>query len=293
MNRLLAFIGALIFAFLSVASACSAAPLEGIRFTLEPQRGSESIEGSFRSDRGVHENNWSTGFRPSELAGLDLAGFHGAGSRPLRFALVREAGRLDCSGQGGESYAAGYCSFTTNPAFAQLLESRGFGRPTDEQAFGMAAVNVRHELIDAIGAAHIPTPQVSNPLNSLIALSALNVTGDYIAEMVRAGYRPASIDSLIQFKALNITPEWIAGFVRIGYGNLPGDQLVQLKALGVTPQFIAGFERIGYRHLPVYQLVQLKAMNITPEFVQRVEAADDSRPPVDKLVQLKAFSRRN
>jgi hypothetical protein len=291
MNRCVAFLAALLLAFISISSACTAQPAEWIRFTLEPKASDPAtIQASFRSEgRGDHENSWSTGFRPSDFVGLDVAGFRGSGGRPLRFAVIREAGRLDCSGNGGESYAGGYCSFTANPTFSQLLESRGVGRPTQEQALGLMAVNARHDLVDAIAAARYPALSIEN----LIALSALNVSGAYISEMARVGYRPANIESLIQFKALNITPEWIAGFVRIGYGGLPGDEFVQLKALDITPEFIASFDRIGYRHLPVDQLVQLKAMNITPEFVQRVAAADASLPPVDKLVQLKAFGRRH
>lgn len=288
MNRLFAIIGALLLAFISVSSACTAAPGAWIHFTLEPQRGSDSIRASFQNnERARHDNSWSTDFRPAELSGLDLAGFRGAGSRPLRFAVIREAGRLDCLGHGGESYAAGNCSFTADPAFTQLLESRDIGRPTDEQAFGLMAVNARRETIDALAAARYPMPSIDN----LMALSALGVSGAYINGMARAGYRPDSIEALIQFKALEITPEWISGFVRIGYAKLPADELVQLKALDITPDFIAGFDRVGYRHLPVDQLVQLKALNITPEFVQRVAAADASLPPVEKLVELKTFGR--
>jgi hypothetical protein len=290
MNRVFAFIGALMLAFISVSSACTAAPGQWVHFTIEPEHGTDRIRTSFqREERGRHENNWSTGFRPSELVGLDVAGFRGAGNRPLRFAVIREAGRLDCSGHGGDSYAAGYCSFTPDAGFAQLLERRGIGRPTQEQAFGLMAVNARRELIDAVAAARYPTPSMDN----LMALSALGVDGQYIGEMARAGYRPPSIDALIQFKALGITPQWIGGFVRIGYANLPADELVQLKALDITPEFIAAFDRIGYRHLPVDKLVQLKAMDITPDFVQRVAAVDASLPPVDKLVQLKAFGERH
>ena len=288
MNRALAFIGAVILAFISVSSACTAAPGQWVHFTIEPEHGSDRIRTSFqREERGRHENNWSTGFRPSELVGLDLAGFRGAGSRPLRFAVIREAGRLDCSGHGGESYAAGYCSFTPDPGFAQLLERRGIGRPTQEQAFGLMAVNARREVIDAVAAAHYPTPSIDD----LMGLSALGVDGRYISEMASAGYRPPNIDALIQFKALEITPQWIGQFVRIGYAKLPVDELVELKALDITPEFIAGFDRIGYRHLPVDQLVQLKALGITPEFVERIDAVDASRPSIEKLVQLKAFGR--
>ena len=290
MNRFFALIGALLFAFISVSSACTAAPVETIHFILQTEHGSDLIHADFRSgSRPNHDNNWSTGFRPSDLAGLDLAGFRGAGSRPLRFAVIREAGRLDCSGQGGQSYAAGDCNFTPDAGFIRLLESRGIGRPSDEQSMALMAVNARRGVIEAVSAAHYPTPSIDN----LMALSALGVDGAYIRDMAAAGYRPKSIDSLIQFKALNITPAWIAGFARIGYANLPGDELVQLKALDITPEFIAGFDRIGYHRLPVDQLVQLKALNITPEFVQRVAAVDSAPPPVDKLVELKTFGKRH
>jgi hypothetical protein len=280
---------ALLFAFVSVSSACMAAPSEWIAFDLKAQSDRQEIHANFRHEsRGRDRNNWSNGFKPSELIGLDVAGFYSAGSRPLRFAVVRESGRLDCAGNGGSARAIGDCSFTPNAGFNELLAGRGIARPSREQSFAMTAVDVHRELIDAVAAAHYPTPSIDN----LIALSALEVTGSYISQMASAGYRPTTLDNLIEFKALEITPEWIAGFVRIGYGNIPADELVQLKALEITPDFIAGFDRVGYRHLPIDQLVQLKALNITPEFVQRVAAVDATLPPVDKLVQIKMFGER-
>ena len=289
MNRALAFIGAMLLAFVSVSSACTAAPTDAIRFTLEPQGGDGgTIQASFRSEnRGKHENNWQSGFRPAELVGLDLAGFRGAGNRPLRFALIREAGRLDCGGQGGSSHASGACTFSADPGFTRLLESRGIGRPTREEAFGLMAVNARSEVIDAVAAAHYPTPSIDD----LMALSALHVDGAYISRMAQAGYRPRDIDTLVEFKALDISPEWIRGFVTIGYGGIPADDLVQLKALDITPEFIAGFDRAGYRHLSVDQLVELKALDITPEFVRSVTGSG-AQMPVEKLVEAKIFGRR-
>jgi hypothetical protein len=291
MNRSLAFIGALLLTFVSVSTTCFATPGELIRFTLEPERsGSGEIRASFRNDeRGEgHSEHWSTGFPASELTGLDMSAFRAAGTRPIGFAIVREAGRLDCSGSGGESYAHGNCRFTSDPAFASLLASRGFARPTDDEAWGLMALNVRRELIDAIAAARYPTPKV----NDLIAMSAVGVNGRYISELARAGYRPKSIDTLIEFRALGITPEWIGGFVRIGYANIPADGLVQFKALGITPDFVSGFDKVGYRHLPVDSLVQLKALGITPDFARWAASQRSSAPPVDELVQMKIFGNR-
>jgi hypothetical protein len=291
MNRRFALSCAALFTLGVVMPPAGAQPADRIRFSLEPQRGDTvKIRANFRddNDRADHDN-WSTGFRPSELVGLEVSSFRAAGSRPLHFSIVREAGRLDCAGSGGGDYAAGNCRFTDNPAFTQLLVSRGIGRPNREQAFGLMAVNARHEVIDAVAAAHYPTPTT----NDLTALAALGADGGYISEMARAGYRPNTIHSLIEFKALGITPEWIAGFARVGYANLPGEGLVQLRALGVTPEYIAGFQRLGYRDLPASQIVELKALNITPDFVRGAVGSQAAMPPVNKLVEMKMFGNRH
>jgi hypothetical protein len=263
---------------------------DGIRFSLESARHDPGeISAEFRNDKGgPRHNDWSTAFLPSELIGLEVSSFRASGTRPLHFALVREPGRLDCAGNGGNGFAGGNCRFSANPAFAQLLVSRGIGRPTGDQSFTLMAVNARRELIDAVAAAHYPTPSVDD----LVAMSALGVDGRYIGDIARGGYRPKTIHSLVEFKALGMTPEWIADFARVGYANLPGDGLVQLRALGVTPDYIAGFQRLGYRNLPVEELVQLKALDITPEFVRSTIGAQPVIPPVSKLVEYKLFGRQ-
>jgi hypothetical protein len=288
MNRYLAFFLALVFASISVSSACVAAPSDWIDFSLKTERGSDKVQASFRNDnRGHHANNWSTGFRPSELVGLDVAGFHAAGTRPLHFAIVREAGRLDCAGNGGHARAPGNCGFTTDPAFAQLLSKHGIAQPTREEAFGLVAVNVRRELIEALAAARYPTPKVDD----LIALTAVGADGRYIAGLAGAGYRPATIHGLVAFRALNVTPEWIGGFARIGYANLPADELVQLRALDISPDFVAGFDRVGYRRLPINTLVQFKAVGVTPEFAAAARQRKGSAPAVDELVRMRVLGR--
>lgn len=291
MKRILAIGIAALAATASAPGIVIAARADPIRFTLEPERGDGGkIHAEFRTENngGKDDHEWSTGFMPGDLAGLDLAGFRGAGVRPLHFAIEREAGRLDCSGRGGERHAWGDCSFSMNPQFAQLLQSRGIATPTRREGMGLLALNVRREIIDAISAARYPTPTISQ----LMALTAVGVTGDYINAMARMGYRPATLQSLVEFKALGITPEWIGGYVRAGYAGLPGEDLVQLKAMNISPEFIAGFDRAGYRHLPVSTLVQLKALDISPEFVRSASAGRSGMPPIDELVQMRIFGRR-
>ena len=116
MSRCVAFLLALLFATVTVSSACVAAASDWVSFTLQPDRGDGKIHASFRDEgRGPRDNNWSTGFLPSELVGLDVASFRASGARPLRFAIVRKAGRLDCSGSGGNSLATGNCKEPAMP----------------------------------------------------------------------------------------------------------------------------------------------------------------------------------
>jgi hypothetical protein len=290
MNRCLALLFALILSTLTVASACTAQSGDWIRFTLQPERSEKGeLHATFERKKHGADNSWSTGFKPSELIGLDISGFRSPGTRPLRFAIVRDAGRVDCAGTGGGNIAAGSCRLTPDAGFMQMLASRGIGRPTPDQQFGLIALDVHRELIDALAAARYPRPT----MDDIMGLTALQANGAYIRDLAHAGYRPASIRELIEFKALGINASWIAGFSRIGYGNISAEELVQMKALGITPEFVAGFDRIGYRHLPVDTLVQLKALNITPEFVSSAVGARASMPPVDELVQLKLFGRKH
>jgi hypothetical protein len=282
---------ALFFASISVASACIAATNDWMEFTLETERDGGQIKATFRdSDRaGSRESNWSAAFPPSQLVGLDLDGFRAVGTGPVRFAVVREPGRLDCSGQGGGSHARGSCAFTQDPAFVQYLHSRGIEAPTRGEAFGLMALGVRRDLIDALASARYPAPTIEE----LTSLTAVGVSGRYVSDLARLGYRPQRINSLVEFKALDVTPEFIGGFARIGYGNVDPGELVQMKALGITPDYVAGFQRIGYAHIPVDTLVQLKALNITPEFVRSIEPnPNGTLPSAGELMQRKIFGRR-
>ena len=287
MTKMLAFIAALLMTGVTVSSACVANSPAPLRFTIEQSRSADRLQISFkRADDEYRHNSWSSSFRPGELAGFDAAAFRAAATRPIRFTIVREGGRVDCAGNGGNAMAIGTCSLTPDRAFNDFLASRGIPRPTEDQTFGLFAVNARRELVTALAAANSPTPTV----DKLMELSAVGVTPSYISELASHGYRPASLQSLVEFGAMNITPQFIGSFARAGYSNLSPGDLVQLKALDITSEYVASFERLGYRDLPVSTLVQLKAMNVTPEFVKAVQQGG-ALPSPDRLVQIRAVSR--
>ena len=286
MTRMLAFVAALLMTAITVSSACVANSVEPLRFTIEPAGESGRVQVSFRRADQKHTNSWSSSFAPSELAGLDQGALRAAGTRLLSFAIVRDAGRVDCAGNGGNSMAIGTCRLTPDEGFNGFLAANGISRPTAEQTFGLIAVNAKRDLVAALRSSGYPTPSI----DKLMELAAVDVTPSYIRELAARGYRPQSLQSLVEFGALKITPEFIGSFARAGYSNLRPDELVQLKALDITPEFIAGFERIGYRNLPVGTLVQLKAMDVTPEFVLAVQRGG-ALPSPDRLVEIRAVSR--
>lgn len=299
MNRFLAFIAALLAAALSVSSACTAAASTRLLgFTLQENPGrSEPLQLSFRDAGKDGHHNFNSSFRSDELAGLDLASFRAGGSHPLAFALIREAGRIDCRGSGGNSLANGSCSFAPNPAFSDLLAARGIARPSLEQSYELAITAANRDLVEALAQYHYPTPSIEKlvelaavganrsymaamvssgyrpgSLENLVEMAAVGVNPVYIQAMSRAGYRNLAADDLVQMKAVGVEPEYIARLSAAGYPNLKADDLVQLRALDIDPAFIAGFARIGYAHLPIDTLVQLKALDVTPDYVQRLAA---------------------
>ena len=202
----------------------------------------------------------SSSFAVADLAGLDAARLRAAGTTPVSFALIREAGRIDCAGNAGRGRADGSCRFTENRGFSDLLAARGMRRPNVEQAYGLTMVGATRGLLDALHANRYPMPKVDD----YIAMSAVGVTPRYIRDLAAAGYRPDDSKRLIEFAAIGVTPAYLGSLARAGYANLPQEDVVQLAALDIDPEFIKGFERIGYRNLPIDTLVQLKALDVTP-----------------------------
>jgi hypothetical protein len=263
MHRSLALFYALILATVSIASTGLAANTDMLRFELS-QGGKDRLQLSLR--RNVTPNR-STGSSVElrELAGFDRAALQRQDGAPVGFALVREPGRLDCSGSTARQRANGTCRFAGDPSFISFLVASGVRRPTEGEWLDLTMVGARRSLVEALkqGRYAMPTP------SALVGLTAVGVTPDYIRDMAAHGYRPRRTDDFIPLKALDVSPAYIRSLKSIGYDRVPADQLIQLKALGITADFIASFQRRGYRNLSVSRLVQLKALGISPDDLGR------------------------
>lgn len=125
MTRMMAFIAALLMTAVAVSSACVASSVSPLRFTMEPAGNGQDVQVRFRRADSRGTDSWSSSFATSELAGLEVPSLTAAGSRPVRFAIARQAGRLDCQGKGGNSMATGSCALTPDRGFNDFLAATG------------------------------------------------------------------------------------------------------------------------------------------------------------------------
>ncbi|MEO7277450.1 MAG: hypothetical protein ABIW33_05455 [Sphingomicrobium sp.] len=286
MTRTFAFVAALLFAVISVSSACIAGPLpDSWSFELKPSlHDTSSLQlAMWQSGHDRRNNVSASSYAIRELVGLDYRAFIANGASPIAFAVVREAGRIDCAGSGGNRLVAGRCRFTPDAAFSDYLASHGIARPTRDEAFGLTMTRASRSLIEALAAAKYPRPDI----DQLTALSALDVSGRYIAELAAGGFRPGTIDELTQFAALKITPDYVEGLKRAGYPRMKASEIVEFKALDITPAYIASFARAGFPNLDIDTLVELKALNVTPDFIRSLKAHGLHPRTADQLVKLK------
>ena len=238
-----------------------------------------------RSNRGNGSSNWSTDYSLSELQGLSANQLEGRGAGPVRFALVREAGRLDCNGSAGNRVGNGTCRFTADQGFAALLQSRGVGRPDPKDSYHLAMSAVGRGHLDALAANGYPTASVSQ----LVALGIHGATPGYIQALAQSGYRLKSADSLVAFRIHGVDADYIRAMAAQGeqFRSMPADDMVAFRIHGVTPALVGAFSRLGYRQLDRGDVVAMAIHGVTPEFIESLAKLGYRDISADKLVQMR------
>ena len=284
MNRALTLLAATACAALAVSSACLAAEGSALPFRLAKTGAADQVQLSMEQPRdGKHSGNWSQGVALADLTGLSAGQLTSRTATPIRFALVRPAGRFDCSGAVRSYDGRGTCAFAADAAFSAMLAKRGLGRPSLDQSYKLAMSDFRPEVLDALAAAGYPRPS----LDQSVKLGIFKIGPAYVRGLADAGYRLGSVDDLVGFKIHNVNPELIRTYRQLGYRQLAADDLMAMSIHGVTPDFIRGFASLGYRDLPADKLVQLRIFNVTPDDVRALQAQGIALPSADQLVRLR------
>lgn len=282
MNRVLAVIASVtLLATTAIAGDRARDPVTAstpISFKLQLEASGSRFE--LRLSMGPR-SNMSTQVSHEQL-GLNNRALEANG--PVRFAIAREPGRLDCAGDADKRIATGNCTFTPAIEFARYLAGRGIGEPSFRESFDLTLVGANKALVEALAQADYPKPTI----DQLVALSALHVTPAYVADLARQGFRPDNLEDLTAFAALGIDADYAGKMLRAGLGKLSGKNLIELKALGISPEFLSDMAGAGLRNLTADQAVQLKAIGVTPAYIRELAAIGYVDLPVNRLVEMKA-----
>ena len=274
MNRPLIFLAAMATAAAAVTSACLAEVrtsnrpfrADDLHFTLSDKDAAPGTADFrlYQGNRGRNNGSFNSDMRLADL-GLDASALGRNGA--ITLAMVRQPGRIDCSGQSRGGEASGDCRFSADAGFNRALAAAGIAAPTLEESYGMTMTGVTRKLVDSLRAAGYGPPDA----DQLMAFAAVGVDGAYIADLSRRGYRPNDLDDLVAFKAVGVTPAYLEGMAKAGYAKVDGEDIVAMRALDITPEFVSSFARIGYTNLDASKLVELKALGVTPAMIQAVE----------------------
>lgn len=316
----------------AAATACSAStaapgkgddnrPLGTVRWSIDrlDNRQDNRIQLSFRTGDGVRSRSeWSNGYDLAELPGLTPAQLDGPG-QPVRFALVQEAGRLDCTGTAGNRQGIGTCGFAADAGFAARLAAAGIGRPSERQAYSLTLARVRYDLVEELDRQGYARPSV----DELVAMGIHGATADYVRDIGAAGYRLGkpgglvqfrifgidaafirdmaaigpqfrnlSADDLVKFKIHGVKPALVRAYTGLGYSSIDARDLVAMQIHGVSPEFVSELAALGYRNVPARKLVELRIHGVTPQFIRELQAEGVALPAPDQLVRLRLAGYR-
>ncbi|MGQ0661649.1 hypothetical protein [Sphingosinicella sp.] len=242
--------------------------------------------------RGRSSSQWSNTTDLAELNGLTREQLAGD-NMPVRFQLVREAGRFDCEGVARRGRGTGDCSFTADPAFAAALARHNIAAPDREQSYGLALARVGIGMVEELARQGYRTPEVDD----LVAAGVHRVDGDYIRGMATAGYRVGTVDGLVQMRIHRVTPDYISALAAAGY-RPSAEMAVQLRIHGATPEYIRALGAAGMTGFDTDDLVALRIHGVTPEFVGELRGLGYERLSAENLTSMRihgvnpAFVRR-
>lgn len=272
MNKALSLLAAVAVALTVTTGPLAAQSIANIGWKIEHSESARSpgrVQLSLRyDDDGRGSNNWSQGYALEELRGLTATQLAAPTAGPVRFALVREAGRFDCDGVAGALGGTGRCGFAADSGFAARLAAHGVGRPTARQSYSLALGNVSSATLDELKRQSYPLPTI----DGLVAFGVHRVTPDYIRSLADAGYRLTAADDLVAFRIHRVDADFVRGFAALGpqYRAIAGDDLVTFRIHRVTPELVRAYTRLGVRDLDRNDLTSMAIHRVTPEFIQEL-----------------------
>jgi hypothetical protein len=216
---------------------------------------------------------------------------------PVRFSLVREAGRIDLEGTFTNGKGSGTFNFTGNPSFVSAMKSRGFdfedrssSRNDDGEGrlFAATTLNITTALADDLNSLGFGKLNVED----LFKAAIFKIDSTFAREMKASGFENLGMEELVKARIFKIDAGFVRQVSQMGFEKEPFESLVKMQIFKVTPEFIAEVRNEGLTNVQVEDVVKLRIFKIDSQFIR--EARADGVPlEVERLVQRKiGVSRR-
>lgn len=209
---------------------------------------------------------------------------------PVRFSLVREAGRIDCEGSFQNGKGSGTFRFTGNQSFVSAMKSRGFdfeensfsddARHSGNRLFAATTLNVTTALADDLSSAGFGKLRVDD----LFKAAIFKIDSKFMREMKATGFPNLGMEELVKARIFKIDAEFVRQVSQMGFDKEPFESLVKMQIFKITPEFIAEVRNEGLTDISVEDLVKMRIFNIDREFIRQA-MAEGVPLEVEKLVQ--------
>lgn len=242
--------------------------------------------------RGRHQMGQT--FEFADLQGLSREQALNGG--PVKFSLVREAGRIDCEGSFQNGKGSGTFRFTANLSFVSAMKSRGFNfdtvsgdeRNSENRLFAATTLNVTTALADDLSSAGFGKLEVED----LFKAAIFKIDSKFMREMKASGFADLGMEELVKARIFKIDAEFVMQVSQMGFDKEPFESLVKMRIFKITPQFITEVRNEGLTNLVVEDIVKLRIFKIDSEFIRQAKA-EGVPLEVERLVQRRIGVARN
>jgi hypothetical protein len=212
----------------------------------------------------------------------DFSAFQGlsreqaVGGGPVKFSLVREAGRIDCEGSFQNGKGSGKFTFTGNANFVAAMKTRGFDfeydpvndeRHGENRLFAATTLNVTTALADDLLSAGFKLG-----VDDLFKAAIFKIDSNFMREMKASGFGDMGMEELVKARIFKIDAEFARQVAQMGYSKEPFESLVKMRIFKVTPEFITEMRNEGLSDLSIEDSVKLRIFKIDSEFIRQAKA---------------------
>jgi hypothetical protein len=249
-----------------------------------------------RTEKGSRNQMGQT-FDFNELQGLTREQATSGG--PVKFSLVREAGRIDCEGTFQNGKGSGTFQFTANQGFVSAMKSRGFDfekiswsdddhGDSEDKLFAATALNVTTALADDLISSGFGRLNVED----LFKAAIFKIDSKFMREMKASGFPNLTMEDLVKARIFKIDAEFVTKVAQMGFDKEPFESLVKMQIFKVTPEFVSEIRNEGLTDVSVEDIVKLRIFKIDAEYIRKAKA-DGIPVDVERLVQRKIGVGRN